>query len=104
MKMHIGALAIVLALGCLTAVPLIAQDDHHDQAYNQDREERSYYSNPYYQRGWQNGLDHKRAEYHWKSDDDRRAYEAGYAHGERGEKWRDPDDHHHDDDHHDDHQ
>jgi hypothetical protein len=102
MKPYSGVLAVVLAVGCCTAVPAIAQDDHHDrdQSMAQSRDESAYYTNPYYKRGWNNGLHHKKANYHWKNDDDRQAYEAGYAHGERGEKWQNPDAARHDHDAH----
>ena len=104
MKVYTGALAVIMAANCFAAVPVIAQDDHHDRDHDQSmaqhRDESAYYKNPYYKRGWNNGSHHKKANYHWKNDEDREAYEAGYAHGDRGERWQNPDAAHHD---HDDH-
>lgn len=95
MKAQAGALAIILALALSSAVPVIAQDDHHEheQANVDHRDESAYYNNPYYREGWNNGLKHERKEYHWKKDEDRDAYNAGYAHGEHGEKWQEHNSH-----------
>jgi hypothetical protein len=102
-------LTIVLALGCsglLQATPpgfdnhaLPENQERHDQDrdrdrdrdHDRDRDEHAYYSNPYYQRGWKDGQHHKHKNRKWKNDNDRLAYEAGYAHGERGERWQKPD-------------
>ncbi|MGH9567245.1 MAG: hypothetical protein ACRD4I_14765 [Candidatus Angelobacter sp.] len=72
-------------------------DQDRDQHADQDRDHRNmsdndsaYYSNKYYQQGWKDGLKHKRKNHKWKNDEDRRAYEAGFAHGDRGEKWHKP--------------
>lgn len=89
-------MALILALGCTAAVPAVAQDDHRDRQQNQEmrrdrddnRGESSYQNNPYYQQGWKNGQRHKHKNRKWKNDSDRQAYEAGYAHGDRGEQWQ----------------
>jgi hypothetical protein len=131
MKISSGALALLVALGCATAVPAIAQDnDHRDQQAQQDqrrdqvgdqdrdhrdmqnhdqdrdrdnmqnRDDRNYISNKYYQQGWKDGQKHKHKNHKFKNDDDRKAYEAGFGHGDRGEPWqnqghkRDKDDDH----------
>jgi hypothetical protein len=101
MKAYAGALAVVLAIGGSTAVPVIAQDNHeeHEQQNAQRRDESAYYNNPYYKKGWNEGSNHKHKNYHWKNDADRQAYEAGYAHGDHGEKWQEPNAQHQHDDH-----
>lgn len=73
------------------------KDRDRDRAQDGDRDrdrmsgdESAYYGSPYYKRGWQDGLHHKHKTRNWKNDDDRRAYEAGYAHGDRGEAWHNP--------------
>src|SRR5579864_6224806 len=65
------------------------QDREHNQDRNRDRDgnDSAYRNNRYYQQGWKDGEHHKHKNHHWKNDDDRRAYEAGYAHGDRGERW-----------------
>jgi hypothetical protein len=50
----------------------------------------AYYNNRYYKQGWNDGMDHKHKDKKWKSDNDRMAYEAGYADGDCGEKWQKP--------------
>ncbi|MGE5322042.1 MAG: hypothetical protein ACM3SW_04240 [Actinomycetota bacterium] len=60
--------------------------DRHEMADN----DRAYYGNKYFQQGWKDGLKHKHKNRKWKNDHDRMAYLAGYAHGERGEKWHKP--------------
>ena len=111
MKITSGALALLVALGCATAVPAVAQDnDHRDQQAQQDRDHRDvqnhdqdrdhnnmqdrdenrYVSNKYYQQGWKDGGKHKQKNHKWKNDEDRQAYEAGYRHGDRGEQWQNP--------------
>jgi hypothetical protein len=102
MRVHAGALAVILAMGTSGAVTLMAQDDHHDrdQANAMERrDESAYYNNAYYKQGWNDGLHHKKRNHHWKNEADRNAYEAGYAHGERGEKWQNPNEHHDHDNH-----
>ena len=71
------------------------RDRDKDQRADQDRDRRNtsdndsaYYGNKHFQQGWKDGLKHKRSNRNFKDDDDRRAYEAGYAHGDRGEKWQ----------------
>jgi len=109
-----------------TVTPLLAQQDRdrdqdrnrgtmtdrdHDQDHNRamtndrDRDrgdEAAYYNNKYYKSGWKDGEHHKHKDKKWKNDQDRMAYEAGYAHGDRGEQWQNPRhdrDHDHDHDH-----
>lgn len=70
------------------------QDRDHDRAQmDSNRDESAYYNNQYYKEGWNDGEHHKHREKKWKNDADRQAYEAGYVHGDRGEKWTD---HNHD--------
>lgn len=91
MKISSGALALIMALGCAGTVPAIAQD-HHDQPQAQDhrdRDESGFYSNRYYKQGWQDGQHHKHKNHKWKNGTDRQAYEAGYNHGDHGDKWKD---------------
>ena len=92
---------MILAIGGSTAIPVIAQDNHgeHEQQNAERRNESAYYNNPYYKKGWNEGSQHKHKNYHWKNDADRDAYHAGYAHGEHGEKWQNPNAHHEHDDH-----
>ena len=68
----------------------------------QDRDESRYVNNKYYQQGWKDGGKHKQKNHKWKNDEDRKAYEAGFRHGDRGEQWQNPK--HKDDDHGGDHQ
>jgi hypothetical protein len=101
MKGYAGALGVILAIGCSTAVPVIAQDNHQEreQQNAERRNESAYYNNPYYKKGWNEGSHHKHKNYHWRNDADREAYSAGYTHGERGEQWQNPNahrDHEHD--------
>lgn len=78
-----------------------ARDHDRDQDRNRDHamsdNDSAYYGNRYYKQGWEDGLHHKHKDRKMNNDDDRRAYEAGYAHGDRGEKWQKP---HHDNDRH----
>ena len=74
------------------------KDRDHDRMSG---DESAYYSNRYYKQGWQDGMHHKRNNKKFDNDDDRRAYEAGYMHGDRGEKWHNPGKGDHDMDHHD---
>ncbi|HET9182945.1 MAG TPA: hypothetical protein VFP59_12485 [Candidatus Angelobacter sp.] len=142
MRVTAGAFVLTLALGCATAVPLLAQNtdnrgdqaqaqqpaQHYqaqeqrdrdqrpdqDRAQDQDRRadqdhdrmadnDRAYYGNKYFEQGWKDGLKHKHKNKKFKKDDDRMAYEAGFAHGNRGEAWHKPNkrdrDHDHDKDH-----
>ncbi|MGH9522183.1 MAG: hypothetical protein ACRD3E_06595 [Terriglobales bacterium] len=100
MKFTKWTCALVIAFGCsavLHAAP--TQDEHRqenrqrdqDRARNQDqnRAESAYYSNAYYKRGWNDALKHKQSR-KFRNDNDRMAYEAGYAHGQRGERWQNP--------------
>lgn len=64
------------------------RDRDHDQAMSDN--DSAYHNNRYYKSGWQDGLHHKHKDRKWDNDDDRKAYEAGYAHGDRGEKWQKP--------------
>jgi|GraSoiStandDraft_24_1057298.scaffolds.fasta_scaffold132672_2 hypothetical protein len=89
MKKFTGICLIAMVLSGPAIIPLssvcAAQDrdrDHRDQD-----DERGYYNNRYYKQGWKDGEHHKRRHKRWKNDADRRAYEAGYSHGERGERW-----------------
>ena len=71
-----------------------ARDHDRDQDRNRDHamsdNDSAYYGNRYYKQGWEDGLHHKHKDRKMNNDDDRRAYEAGYAHGDRGEKWQKP--------------
>lgn len=126
MKKLIRTSICMLALSVLgsTATPLLAaqdRDQQHDQDRDRDRsmqhdqdrdhdrgmmngrgDETAYYNNKYYKSGWRDGEHHKHKDRKWKNDQDRMAYEAGYAHGDRGEQWQNPRhdrDHDHDHDH-----
>jgi hypothetical protein len=70
------------------------QDRERDQNRDRDRDDSAYRNNAYYKEGWKDGEHRKHKDHKWKSDEDRRAYEAGYAHGNRGEKWQDRDSDH----------
>jgi hypothetical protein len=107
---------LALSIASFAATPLMAssmaQDRDHDrdnQAQNHDRDDRgmngnesAYYNNKYYKQGWKDGENHKRRNKKWKNENDRRAYEAGYGHGDHGERWHKPmrDNDHHDNDRH----
>lgn len=74
------------------AAPMPIQDQDRDHDRNRDqRDDSAYTNNRYYKQGWRDGGRHKRSNKHWKNDNDRSAYEAGYAHGDRGEQWKDKD-------------
>lgn len=64
------------------------RDRDHNQDRDRDRDDSAYHNNRYYEQGWKDGEHHKQKNHKWKNDDDRRAYEAGYAHGDHGEKWQ----------------
>ena len=64
------------------------QDRDHDRAMADN--DSAYYNNRYYKQGWNDGMHHKHKDKKWKNDNDRMAYEAGYSHGDRGEKWQKP--------------
>ena len=83
------------------------QDRHQMGDHDQDRrsmgDESAYMNNRYYKQGWQDGEHHKHKNKKFKNDDDRMAYEAGYQHGDRGDKWQNHPmdrDHDHDNDRH----
>ncbi len=118
MKITRWALTLALAVACCGWVQAAPQNEDHrnaqvgqehradqdrdrdrDRDHDRDREESRFYSNKYYQQGWKDGAKHKHSHRKWKNDLDREAYQAGYAHGERGEAWHKPD-HHRDHDHH----
>ena len=94
MKKLLGISFLALALSGPCVVPLlqvsVAQDRDRD-------DDRGYQNNHYYKQGWKDGQHRKHRNKKWKRDDDRRAYEAGYARGERGDKYsgRDRDDDRH---------
>jgi hypothetical protein len=110
MKATRWVLALALVIGCsgwLYAAPTNQNnDDRHnaqqdrqrdqdrdraqDRDQDQNRAENAYYNNPNFKRGWNDALKHKRSNRRWKNDSDREAYMAGYAHGERGERWQNP--------------
>ena len=93
----------------LLAAPMPQQQGRHDrddQMRDQDRDrdrghvdDAAYFNNKYYQQGWKDGEHHKHKNKKWKNDDDRRAYEAGYMHGDRGEPWQQHQRHDNDDRH-----
>lgn len=91
----ISFLAVALSGPCI--VPLLPvsvaqdRDDRRDQ-----NDERAYQNNHYYKQGWKDGQHHKQRKHKWKNDDDRRAYDAGYARGDHGDKYsnHDRDDRH----------
>lgn len=91
------ALLSAFAITPISVSPLLASPaaQDHDQDRDRGRDDSAYRNNPYYKEGWKDGEHHKHKSRKWKSDDDRRAYEAGYAHGDRGEKWQGSD-HDHD--------
>lgn len=102
------SLALVLALSSYGLVVAAAQDDRRnnqqeqqrDQDRNRDnRDESGFYGNTNYHRGWKDGMKHKHKNKKWKNDADREAYEAGYGHGDRGEKWQKPEQHRDHDNH-----
>jgi hypothetical protein len=97
MKITSGALALVMAVGCFGTVSAVAQEARHDEAVAQqdhhdkdhhDQDESRFYSNQNYKQGWQDGRKHKHKDHKWKNDADREAYEAGYAHGDHNEEWK----------------
>jgi hypothetical protein len=91
MKITSGALALVMAVGCFGTVAAAVAQDRHEEAVAQDhhdQDESRFYTNQYYKQGWEDGRKHKRKEHKWKNDADRDAYEAGYAHGDRNEEWK----------------
>ena len=99
MNLRRVSLALVLAFSSYGLVVAGAQDDRRDnqqeQRRDQDRDrnttdESRFQGNSNYQRGWKDGLKHKHKNKKWKNDADREAYEAGYAHGNQGEKWQKP--------------
>ena len=85
----------------ISVSPLLAsptaqdRDQDRDRDRDHDRDDSAYRNNHYYQRGWKDGEHHKHKNHKWKNDDDRRAYEAGYARGDRGDKWHGDRDHDH---------
>jgi hypothetical protein len=88
MKKLISICLFALVLSGLTVVPLLPVSVAQDHDRDRDRrDESAYYNNRYYKQGWKDGQHHKHKHKKWKNDADREAYEAGYAHGERGEKW-----------------
>jgi hypothetical protein len=98
MKKLMGICLFAIVLAGPSVVPVLpasfAQDQDRDRD-RRDQDERGYYNNRYYRQGWKDGQHHKHKHRKWKNDDDRRAYEAGYAHGEHGDRWsqHDRDDH-----------
>ena len=64
------------------------RDRDHNQDRDRDRDTSTYRNNRYYKQGWKDGEHHKHKNRRWKNDDDRRAYEEGYTHGDRGETWQ----------------
>lgn len=95
------ALLSAFAITPISVSPLLAspaaqdRDQDRDRDRNHDRDDSAYRNNHYYQRGWKDGEHHKHKNHKWKNDDDRRAYEAGYARGEHGDKWQGDRDHDH---------
>ena len=99
MKKKALAFAVLSVFGIapITVSPLLGspapqdrdQDRYHDQDRDRDRDNSTYRNNAYYKEGWKDGEHRKHKNHKWKNDDDRRAYEAGYSHGHRGEKWQD---------------
>jgi len=64
--------------------------DHDRDRHDMDDNDRAFFGNKFFQQGWKDGLKHKHKNKKFKNDEDRRAYEAGFAHGERGEAWHKP--------------
>ena len=97
---------VALSFGVPAVMPLFAstapltQDrDDHDR---DRRDDSAYQNNKYFKQGWNDGMHHKHKHKKFKNDEDRRAYEAGFMHGDRNEQWQDHDrnrDHDHDHDH-----
>jgi hypothetical protein len=65
-------------------------DRDQNRAVSQNGDDSRYSNNKYYEEGWKDGQKHKHKNRKFKNDDDREAYEAGYAHGDRGEQWQKP--------------
>ena len=84
LALSVAGPAVVTAV----AVPIPAQDRDHDRV-NDRRDESTYQNNRYYKKGWKDGAKHKHSNKKFKNDRDREAYEAGYSHGDRGERWQD---------------
>ena len=66
------------------------QDRDRDNRAVSDRDDAAFANNKFFQEGWKDGLKHKHKNRKFKNDEDSRAYEAGYAHGDRGEQWHKP--------------
>jgi Ni/Co efflux regulator RcnB len=98
MKKFVCTSLLAFSMAGTIAVPVVAQDaDHHDQMNRDDHHDDSAYrNNQYYSQGWKDGQRHKHRNKRWKNDADRQAYEAGYAHGDHGDRM---DMDHHDHDH-----
>jgi hypothetical protein len=94
-----SSLLLALSIAGTVTVPVFAQDaDRHDEMNRGEHhdDDSAYRSNRYYSQGWKDGQHHKHRNKHWKNDADRQAYEAGYAHGDHGDRM---DMEHHDHDH-----
>ena len=95
MKKIIGISLLAIALSGPSIAPLLPVAVAQDRD-RRDDDDRGYRNNHYYKQGWKDGEHHKHRNHKWKNDEDRRAYESGYSHGERGDKYsnHDRDDRH----------
>lgn len=88
-KKLIGIFFLAIALSGPSIVPLLPVSVAQDRDQGRDRDDdRAYTNNRYYKQGWKDGQHHKHRKHKWKNDDDRRAYDAGYAHGDRGDRYQ----------------
>jgi hypothetical protein len=97
------ALLSVIGITLISVAPIwassSAQERDQDRDRNEgrdrdrDRDDSTYRNNRYYKQGWKDGEHHNHKNHKWKNDDDRRAYEAGYARGDRGDEWQNGPDH-----------
>ena len=96
MKKLIGISFLAIALSGPCIVPVLPVSVAQDRDRRDQDDDRGYQNNRYYRQGWRDGEHHKHRKHKWKNDEDRRAYEAGYAHGDRGDRYpdRDRDDRH----------
>jgi hypothetical protein len=88
-----AVLALVLVFNCCGLLTAVAQDDRRDnqqERRDQNRDESRYDTNSNYKKGWKDGQKHKHKNKKFKNDSDREAYEAGYGHGDHGERWQNP--------------
>ena len=87
MKKLIGISFLAVALSGPCIVPMVSVSVAQDRDDRRDQNDaRGYQNNHYYKQGWKDGEHHKHRNKKWKNDEDRRAYDAGYARGDRGDR------------------